>query len=100
MLSCNAFANQTARDTACQLVNAPICPGVQELLDNQFMMLAIDALARKLGLDLTDIPASDLYDVVQNAKCSIENLSNFPEYDETKARAVLLYLINEASCTL
>lgn len=99
-LSCNAFANQTTSTTACQLINAPVCPDVGELLDNQYMLLLIDALARKLAIDLTDVPAADLGTVIQNARCSILDSQSFPEYDERKAKAMLAYLVNEAVCTL
>lgn len=99
-ISCNAFANQTSTATTCRLVNAPVCPDLPELLDNQMMAVLLDALARKLNIDLRNIPAADLYTVVQNAKCSINDLTNFPEYDERKAKATLIYLVNQAVCTL
>lgn len=100
-LSCNSFTSNTLATTECQVANMVPCPELytgQFIDPPQFYYMALDALVRKLGKAPTAIAAGDLYAVVQNARCAENDNKAFPDWNEQKMQALILYYLNEILC--
>jgi hypothetical protein len=94
-LTGNEFAEQTAATTSQQVCCLEECDTQFSLQDDEFYVLMIDALQRLGAIDLTAIEAVDLKQVVENARCSLQDRTGFCAFSEQRARAVLLYLANQ-----
>lgn len=83
--------------TLCAIANVPICNDFT--IEPQFAVgLAIDALARKLGVNLQTIPPADLIQVIQNANCGLKGQEGFQTISPLQTQAFLLYLVNQVCC--
>jgi hypothetical protein len=103
-LICNAFADNTVGSTQ----NASACAAPHlanlsdhQLLDEQFMLLVLDSLARLLPgvwAQMLSAPKCDLADALRNASCAM--LTNTPQFPTTptELQAQILYMLNEGVC--
>lgn len=98
MLKCDDFAGQTMGATLCAIANVPIC-GDFTIEPVLAMGLVLDALARKLGINLQAIPPADLIQVIQNANCALKGQEGFQTISPLQTQAFLLYLANQVCCS-
>ena len=68
-------------------IEPPLCMG-----------LVLDALARKLGVNLSTVPPADLIQVIQNANCALKGQEGFQTVSPLTTQAYLLYLANQITC--
>lgn len=97
MITCDTYSNQTMSASLCAIAVNPIC--------NDFtiepplcMGLVLDALARKLGVNLATVAPDDLINVIQNANCSLKGQEGFQTISPLQEQAFLLYLVNQITC--
>lgn len=91
----DSFADQTVPETSQQACCLEECDQQAILLPDEFTFLVIDALQRATDIDLAAIEVEDLKTVVENARCSLGDRTGFCTITDTKAQAIILYLLNE-----
>lgn len=108
-LSCDAFGGDAAPvaetiSVTQQLVSClQICVNTQELEDDQFFTVLIDALNRlavKLDIDaaqIGELDADELDQAVKNARCGLGERQVVP-VDFRRSKAVVLAMLNELLC--
>ena len=97
-LTCDAYTDQTLSTTLCQIASNQPCNEGFTIEPPLAVGLAIDALARKLNINLLTVPPVDLLDVIQNANCALKGQEGFQTITPLQTQAFLLYLVNQIVC--
>lgn len=106
-VSCNAFANNTVRQTdqisACLPKSA--LAATRELPEELFLYAVLDALQRLAVSDVTGFVNLSTYDMCDaeknaaNAYCALRELSAPIQAEATEIKQQILWLLGNALCT-
>lgn len=100
-LTCDAFAENTVRDTQQTADCKQTTTGLEEygVLDNQFLLLVLDSLERLgIGPTLAAIAMCDAEAALKNANCAVDLITSPGNIDEQKLKALILLKLNEELC--
>lgn len=101
-LTCNKWADADADlpATACSIVTLGACTPSRTLTENEILILLADLLRQNVGPEsFTGMTSDELEQVVENAKCAIQDVA-IPSMDRDKLVAVVLHLANEYFCSV